>query len=764
MPRGSQPLSKCGRVPWGVGYGDARMANETPGTVRIRLLGPVELVADDVDLAGIKQPLLLSLLAVRPGEVVPTDALVDVLWGEAAPADPVRSLQVHISNLRRALAAAELDATIDHRQDGYVLRIDPGAIDLGRFEDLVERGIAALDEDPEQARTVLGDALALWRGRPLRQVDDHPSLRPVVIRLEDLRLRAVEARIDADLRTGHHDEVVDELQELTRQHPLREGLWGRFMLALYRSERQAEALEAYETARRHLVDELGIDPAPALRELHGRILQQDPELDAAPAEVQPAASSPPPQQRSSLAVLPLEVFGGTEDASLLAVGLHNDLLTELSKVPGLTVISRTSVIGYRGTDRSVPRIARELNVAAVAEGTLQSAGRRFRLTIQLIDGRRDVHLWAENYDSELTTENLFAVQSDLAREIARSLTAELAPAETVAEGPATGSLPAYRIAAKARQQYELRTEDGMRRAIELYEEALDLDPEYADAWVGLADALTMMDGYGHGDRHQLLPAAERAVHRALALDPDSAGAHTSLGLLHIMHQDGPAAIRELERAIELQPSYADAHNLYSWLLLLIGRAEAGFEAATRTVELDPLSAEPMAHVALGHAALEDAAGGLQAVRRARRFSSYTTADLYEGICLYELGRYREAVEVLEPLTVGTDGELGVPWAGHGPDATFALSLAGLGDVDGARDILDHIDRRGFPFAAGLVHLAVGELEEAAGAFRRVDHLSAWPCLVIHHYHRDVWNTMADTDVHRDLVRTAYRAWGLDPPT
>lgn len=322
----------------------------TPGPIQLRLLGPVEIETPGAGLAGTKQRLALALLAIRAGQVVPTDLLVDLLWTDDPPTSPQRSLQVHLSNLRGVLDDAGLDAPIEHQGRGYVLRIPREAIDLHRFQDLVEAGAAKLEEDPRGARDDLNDALELWRGRPVGGLDDHPVLRTEIAHLESLRLRALEARIDADLATGDHHEVIGELQRLTGESPLRERSWGQLMIALYRSGRQAEALEAYERARRSLAEELGADPSPQLRELHERILRQDPGLEVG-AQAAPSSRviGEHAEDARSLAVLPFDVLGGTEDAQVLALGLHNDLLTELSRDPELKVISRTSVLRYAGT-------------------------------------------------------------------------------------------------------------------------------------------------------------------------------------------------------------------------------------------------------------------------------------------------------------------------------------------------------------------------------------------------------------------------------
>jgi TolB-like protein/Tfp pilus assembly protein PilF len=467
----------------------------------------------------------------------------------------------------------------------------------------------------------------------------------------------------------------------------------------------------------------------------------------------------------SLAVLPFEVVGQSGDAAILAAGLHNDLLTELSKVPALTVISRTSVMGYRDTNKPVPRIARELNVGTIIEGSVQSAGNRIRLNVQVIDGIQDIHRWAEQYDREVTTENLFAIQTELTQRIVESLHAELAPRRAASKvGPPTDNLDAYRLAVEGRMQFDLKTEAGFLRAIDLFEEAVELDPSFGLAWVGLADSLALMEDYGYGEGQVLLSRADKALRRALALIPDSAEAHTSLGLMLLTHQDAPGAIREFERAIQLQPGYADAHTWHCWLSLLVGHRNVAHESAERAVELNPVSAEAVSNLSHSCLAIGDLERGLVEARRAGKLSpSYTTPVFYEGIILHELGRFAEARSVLAPLSVPVAGRLTVPWAGLGPDVTLALAHVGEGDSEAARTILAGIDAAVSPFAAGVVHAALGEIAPAFEALRTVDEMSAWPSLAIHHYYRTVWQLVRDDPRFEDLLAVAYRSWRMQPP-
>ena len=245
------------------------------------MLGPLEAVVDGVPvpLGPPQQRALLALLALHAGEVVSRDRIVDELWGERPPATAAKLVQGYVSGLRK-VAGADVLVT---RAPGYLLAVEAGALDLARFERLAGEGRAALGEgDPGRAAVRLREALALWRGPALADLVSAPFAQGEATRLEELRLSAVCERIEADLALGH-DDVVPELEALVAEHPLHERLRRQHMLALYRAGRQAEALAAYQSARRALVDELGIEPRREVRELEQAILRQDPALDLAPA-------------------------------------------------------------------------------------------------------------------------------------------------------------------------------------------------------------------------------------------------------------------------------------------------------------------------------------------------------------------------------------------------------------------------------------------------------------------------------------------------
>ena len=239
-----------------------------------RILGPLEVWDDDEErpLGGTKQRAVLAILLLDAGRVVSTDRLIDLLWGERPPATAAASLQNFVSQLRKTLGADVVRTT----PPGYRLEIAPEQLDVERFRRLVE---SAKSRPPDERAEELRLALELWRGPALADLAFEPFAEQEASRLDELRLAALEDRINADLECGRYAELIAEVESLVRAHPLRERLRGQLMLALYRSGRQAEALAVYQDTRRQLVEELGIEPGAALQQLHGAILRQDRRLD-----------------------------------------------------------------------------------------------------------------------------------------------------------------------------------------------------------------------------------------------------------------------------------------------------------------------------------------------------------------------------------------------------------------------------------------------------------------------------------------------------
>jgi predicted ATPase/DNA-binding SARP family transcriptional activator len=306
--------------------------------MEFRILGSLD-VRDDtgcpVALPGAKPRALLAMLLLHANEPVSAERLAIALWGEDAPAGAAKTIQVHVSRLRRVLGERDVLVTTPA---GYLLRVRPGELDADRFKQLVAEGHQALaDGAPEHAGHALRDALSLWRGPALADVGFEAFAQAEIARLEDERLAALEARIEADLALGRHAELAGELAQLVAAHPLRERLHGQLMLSLYRSGRQADALQAYRDARDALVERLGIEPGPELRERERAILAHDPALDQA----RPAARADQRATAARIPAPPTPTIGREADLARLRADLLGESTRRLVTLVGPGGVGKT---------------------------------------------------------------------------------------------------------------------------------------------------------------------------------------------------------------------------------------------------------------------------------------------------------------------------------------------------------------------------------------------------------------------------------------
>jgi DNA-binding SARP family transcriptional activator len=341
--------------------------------LEFRILGPLEVVGEHghIRLGGAKQRATLAILLLSANRVVSIDRLADDLYAGAAPVTALKQVQRQISELRKVLGSASL---IETRSPGYTIRLAPEQLDLTAFERLNGDARDALaGGEAQRAADLLRQALGLWRGAPLADLTYESFARAPIERLEEIRLAAVEQRIEAELALGRHRELVGELEELASEHALRERFRAQLMLALYRSGRQAEALEAYRRAREALVDDFGIEPTPALQQLEHQILTQDPSLELqvlAPQRIAPAA-----EHDRAVLLVPSEV-GGLDGLLSLA--------DPLARLPGRELILARLVGDERELEDAVASVharreALEVHARAAAFTTVDPAGDVVRL-------------------------------------------------------------------------------------------------------------------------------------------------------------------------------------------------------------------------------------------------------------------------------------------------------------------------------------------------------------------------------------------------
>jgi len=332
-----------------------------------------------------------------------------------------------------------------------------------------------------------------------------------------------------------------------------------------------------------------------------------------PWEAETPKAADMPERR--LAVLPLDNISPDPNDAYFADGLHDELITALSKVGGLEVIARTSVLRYRGGTKQVAAIGKELNVGSVLEGSVRKAGNRIRVTAQLIKAANEAHVWAETYDREL--DDVFAVQSDIAGRVAGSLKIHLTPQEqAILSKKQTENPEAHALYMKGRFFWNERNKVSNNKALKYFQRAAELDPEFALAYSGIADCYDISADYAWMDPSVAYPQAKENALRAIRIDDSLAEAHASLALAIQNQWDFPTVEKEFKRALELRPSYATAYHWYALMLMQCLRPEEAYAKELQGLKLDPYS---RIH-ALG-----------------------------VGICLYMMGRHSEATERFRQL-------------------------------------------------------------------------------------------------------------------
>ena len=451
----------------------------------------------------------------------------------------------------------------------------------------------------------------------------------------------------------------------------------------------------------------------------------------APGAPEPGLASLDPADRS-IAVLPFESIGQTEP-TMFTEGVHVDMLTRLSRLPDLRVTSRTSVMQYRDTLMSLPEIGAELGVPWVLLGEVQEVGTQVQVNARLVNVAEDRQIWADSYRRELTAGNLFDIQSELVEQIAIQLHAQLSPSarDAMNERP-TVNLDAYGLYVQGRALLTNRADADLRRAIDYFTQATELDSNYALAWAGMADAYALLESYGYAPDEDFITPGFEAVDRALELDPSLAEPHAARGLLQ--SGTGEASPREamesLRRAAEMRPSYAEAHNWMAWAYVVNGYAEEALASASRAVGLDPLSLEARGNLSLAYIALgryDDAFA--EGERIAVLGPEFDTGRFQDAIALVHLGDAGAAIDLLEGLEI--------PWAGQGPRAILAVAHARAGNVTQAQELLADFETTGDLFDIGLIHAALGDYDGAWVWFERIEEWTAWTRLAAHFLFPDV---------------------------
>jgi len=361
-----------------------------------------------------------------------------------------------------------------------------------------------------------------------------------------------------------------------------------------------------------------------------------------------APSSPASSRIQSLVVLPLKNLSGDPEQEYFADGMTDALIANLGQISALRVISRTSAMHFKGTEKSIPEIARQLNVDAAVEGSVLRAGDRVRITAQLIHGSTDSHLWVHSYEREL--HDILALQSEVTQAIANEVRAALTAGERaqLTDRPQVAA-ETYQSYLKGRYFWNKRTEAGFHKAIEYFQQAIDRDPNCALAYAGLSDTYICLANYGIVQPKEGFSKAKAAATTALEIDDTLAEAHASLGEIKYEHDwDWPGADREYRRAMALNPGYATARQWYATFLWTLGRSEEALAEIRRAQELDPLSS--IIHTNAGFM-FYDARQPAQAAEECRKAleldPDFAVAHWALGMIYAQMGRHEEAIAELK---------------------------------------------------------------------------------------------------------------------
>lgn len=416
-------------------------------------------------------------------------------------------------------------------------------------------------------------------------------------------------------------------------------------------------------------------------------------------------------QMQALAVLPLENLSGMADQDYFADGMTEALITSLAKLKALRVISRTSAMRYKGARKTLPQIARELNVDAVIEGSVLRSGQRVRITAQLIHAATDQHLWAESYERDLR--DILSLQSEIARQIANQVRIVLTPEEQSHFDEIRQVKPeAHEFYLKGRYYWNKRTEESVRKALSFFHRAIDQDPGYAQGYAGLADSYNILGYYNALAPVEAYPKARAAASRALELDHSLSEARAALGVVkRDFEWDWDGAEKNFQEAIQCNPGYVEAHHWRSTLLAMLGRQSEALREKTRALAMDPLSVVIRSDVARMHYFARDYDQAIQEYLAAIDMDpNFALAHIWLGQVYQQKAWFDEAIAELE---AGRRLSGDSPYARARMGYTFAVAGKHKEALALREQMTSHPQAKYVsPYDVALIHVGLGENEEA----------------------------------------------------
>ena len=657
-----------------------------PSTLEIHLHGPFRVFADGQAIeerafTRRKPKQLIKLLALQPHHQLHREQAMELLWPDSDPELAANNLHKAIHMARHALEPelrSVADSRFIHTQGQQVILCALGKlwIDAEEFERRAAEAIKGEDAAGYEA------ALALYEGDLLTE---DPYEDWAAARREQLRMMRQDllTKLSHLYETrGEFEQSIERLKELVAIDPSDEEVHRRLMRLYALTGSKGQALRQYRQCGEALRRELDAEPERATLELYERIVsgQVDP---------LPSLKEHGPQHGAivdSLAILPLVNASGDSNVEYLSDGITESIINNLSQLPQLRVMAHSTVSRYKGQKTNPQEVGRDLHVRAVLTGRVLELGDRLIVRTELVDASDGSQLWGEQYNRHLT--DIFEVQEEISREISEKLRLKLTGVEQKRLTKRyTENIEAYQLYLKGRYHLNKRTAEGIKKAIEYFEQAIEIDIHYALAFAGLADCYTLLGsaGYSASAPQEAMPKAKVAAIKALEIDDTLAEAHISLAFVKFRFDwDWEGAERGFERAIELNPGSATAHHWYALYLTAMGRLREAITKIKQAQELDPLSliinsaAGRIFHFARQY---DRAVGAYQ--KTLEMDSNYGEAHLNLGLTYEQKGMYEEAIaELNKAITLSGDRPIILAVLGH----TYAMA----GRRGEARDALDEL--------------------------------------------------------------------------
>lgn len=667
--------------------------------LRIRTFGGCRVERDGTpldELSGQRKSLAaLALLAGASPHGLTRESLAALLWPDSDDVRARTSLKQLVHSLRRQLGVVDLFLPAGD------LRLNPEWVtsDVREFRDAASRG-----EHEAAVQLYAGSFLEGFYVRGADGFERWASVQRAALARDFAR--SLEALAEAASRSADTRGAVDAWRRLAIAEPLNARAAKGLMHALDAVGERAEALQQARTFHCSVREEIGGEPDPSVERLADAIRRAPSSIPAvsSAARVDRAPLTATESPRISLAILPFANTSGDAEDEHFSDGLTDELIGVIGKIAGLTVTGRTSSFAFKGKALDVRAIADSLHVSSVLEGSVRRSGDRFKIGVQLVRATDGAVVWSEAYDRG--AQEIFVVQAEIAAAIAGALCVRLGPAMRSRAGLATRDLVAYEHYLKGRYFQNRVSEDDLRRAVGYFEHAIARDPEYAQAYAGLADARLLLTILGDRATADAVASVRTAVERALALDDTIAEAHTSLAsVLFGFDWNWDAAARAFGKAIALDPGYGRAHQRYGLFLMYQGRLGEAQVVLERARSLDPLAAS--AHMNLGRVHLgahrPDVAIPLllAAVELSPRLA---LAQEQLGYAYLQLGQQEHALKAFRQAATSS-GVRGF--------ARLAYALAATGHDQEARTIVNDILRSApsdlLPsFALAIAYAGLGE--------------------------------------------------------